>query len=212
MAWRGRGRRPPGGFSRHDITLKDDDSSDVPQNFPPVNNMPARAPAMEQMDPETQRLLVRTAARTRSKMWWSLSMPPCLATCLPCACAPADATPCASQSLATAEWCSHETLPMCFQSRYNKMRLAFHESPFHMDKEAQAAHDGTQPAVQTFVDVQQDAKKQQTKSKAALHQVRRTHIQYCGAGFRPRQGTVPCVHCMPMRSCHHSWCMIMHNV
>lgn len=59
MAWRGRGRGRPGGFARHDITLKDDEQlSDVPQTFPPAP-MPAKAPQQDDLEAETKRLLVR---------------------------------------------------------------------------------------------------------------------------------------------------------
>ena len=60
MAWRGRGRGRPGGFARHDITLKDDEQlSDVPQTYPPAP-MPGKAPQQDDLEAETKRLLVRT--------------------------------------------------------------------------------------------------------------------------------------------------------
>jgi hypothetical protein len=58
MAWRGRGRGRPGGWARHDITLKEDEElSDVPQTYPPAR-MPAKAPSEGSLDAETKRLLV----------------------------------------------------------------------------------------------------------------------------------------------------------
>ena len=61
MSWRGRGRGRPGGMARHDMTLRDDEeASDVPVTFPPVSRMPGKAPTEDALDPETQRLLVRT--------------------------------------------------------------------------------------------------------------------------------------------------------
>lgn len=66
------------------------------------------------------------------------------------------------------------------QKRYNNMRAAFHASPFHMDAERQAVHEGSEPAVRTFTDAQQAAAKTQQKSKAALHQV------WLAASFYPR--------------------------
>jgi hypothetical protein len=63
MAWRGRGRGRPGGFARHDMTLREDeDASDVPVTFPVVKNMPAKAPTEDALDPETLRLLVRSCS------------------------------------------------------------------------------------------------------------------------------------------------------
>ena len=198
MAWRGRGRRPPGGFSRHDITLKDDDTSDVPQNFPPVSNMPARAPEMDQMDAETLRLLVRRVFLGAAIL---LSCCPLSSACIFLVrprCWPAGLL-----EVCKPRWLAHAQQdgainelgiyrPGCkavagsygmrshvVQSRYNKMRAAFHASPFHIDPEPEAVHEGSQPAVHTYMDMQQGAVKKQQKGKAALHQVRDCAMLVC---------------------------------